>query len=411
MNWIGAKEVPIKRLKLPGDIKERQRARHVAELAESFKEATGGEPGNMPWVTAEMEIVAGRDRIAALMLLGKKKAWVRVGVFTRRELTLAEVHENVYRRADDRNALLARLIRETELEIAAQEGERLSGTDVPKTTARQSKDSGEMGRPATSHSAAIRQVAAETKIAPETLRKAEQRARAKDGDGAAQSGSAGNSPASPLAGEAAPPPIRTFGVPLAASTLVLATKQQAAVDALDGILRRAQAACGDVATAGLGALAERLRSELHRMAAELRQDRPAALCPVGKGSCSRACQRCHGTHLVPERQLADLPAELLDEAEPKVPNGRGGFAGIDRTTAPPMLNMGSPRHVEPTEEEKLRMAARSVRDDSERRYRVVCDACGADLSGGPCGCPAALAAEKMAAGAADAEEADEGLPF
>ena len=66
----GSKRLPIAKLKLPGDIKQRQASKHVQELAKSL-ETTGGAPLNPPTVDKEtMRVVTGCDRIAALSRLG-----------------------------------------------------------------------------------------------------------------------------------------------------------------------------------------------------------------------------------------------------------------------------------------------------------------------------------------------------
>lgn len=376
MNFIGFRELSIKSLRLPGDIKDRMRQQHVIDLARSMVDVTGGEPGQPPTVTPEKDVVTGRDRIAACMVNGLKKIWVRVGVFTREEREEWEIVENLHRRHDDRTALLARLSELRKARLRTEQG----GTDVPASDQ-------------TITARARAEVARDAGVTPATVRKAEQRARAKDaGEGAADPvipGRVGQ-------GSEPPPPIRTFGVPVDPTLLFLAEEQQHVLDALDRALQTAQAAASQCkGVTGVEQLGERLRAELHRMAADVRRERPAALCPAGKGTCAPSCRLCHGKHLVAEHLLENLPAELLDKDLPRVADGRGGFVPYVRV------------QLDQAQDDALMHGIGLVNVTKAGVKRipppVICTACEQPI---PCGCEAA----RKAAGEVD--EDDEGsLPF
>jgi len=172
VKWLGFREIPVAQIMTVAtdEIERRRQEPHVAELARSFVEATGGEPGAALWVTPaawpkSYLLVAGRDRLAACLLNNLQAVWVRVGEFTSRELVLAEVHENLRRRHDSRDALIARLVDETQAEltqaaIVPQAGEVLRGA------------------PTTTRSAARAEVAAATGLTPKAVARADERAHA-----------------------------------------------------------------------------------------------------------------------------------------------------------------------------------------------------------------------------------------
>ena len=80
MVFLPGEEVPHR---LHVRLAQRSKLAHVAELAASMREATGGEPMNCVVVqigqAGAYEVVAGRDRMAALLMLRAQEVWVRVG--------------------------------------------------------------------------------------------------------------------------------------------------------------------------------------------------------------------------------------------------------------------------------------------------------------------------------------------
>ncbi|HVX94597.1 MAG TPA: ParB N-terminal domain-containing protein, partial [Polyangia bacterium] len=112
LTYDGYKLVALKSIIGPGDVKRRQATKDVKDLAESIRDL-GDEP--MHAITARKtkrgwEIIAGRDRYSALLLLKAQRTWVHVVTHaTPLGLVKAEAHENLRRRQDDRGALLAAL--------------------------------------------------------------------------------------------------------------------------------------------------------------------------------------------------------------------------------------------------------------------------------------------------------------
>src|SRR5262245_17906450 len=112
MKWLTMKLVPISKLWITEDIVDRTREPRVVELAGSFDADTAGEPGNPVWLRQRpgkrsYEVVAGRDRVAACLLRERKKIWARIGEFDERAMKRARIAEGLFRRPEDRSALLA----------------------------------------------------------------------------------------------------------------------------------------------------------------------------------------------------------------------------------------------------------------------------------------------------------------
>ena len=129
MKWLGYKQVSLKsiRVDMP-DIKRRMKAEHVEELARDIR-ARGDEPIQAPTIRAKTSaLVCGRDRYSATLLNGSKKLWVHVVECTDREAEELELAENIYRRADNRAELLARLVQLQKQKIRAEEKEATGNT-------------------------------------------------------------------------------------------------------------------------------------------------------------------------------------------------------------------------------------------------------------------------------------------
>lgn len=291
MRWVGYQHVPIKRIHLPGDIAARQRQQHVVELAASVDEL-GGDPMHAPVVDGETwGLVAGRDRMAAMLLRGAKKVWVHVGVdFTARELLRAEVLENLRRRNDDRDALLARLVDATEAEL-------------PLTV---SNNSTGPGRPKTPRTIAREQVARDAGVTVQAVRMAEQRRDAQ---------------LSPAASNNSPPPcpIETWGRPIHPADLVAVTAQHDDIEAADRALHAAMQAVRRVGGhPGLSVQMSDAYAALRDMAGALRAKKYAAVCPYCAEAVGVAenCSACKGLRLLRADQVANLPSEVTGQPEP-----------------------------------------------------------------------------------------------
>ena len=158
MTWLGVKKVPLSRIKVEGTFGKRKKADHVKELAKSIDRSG---VIALPVISTTNELIAGGDRLAALMLNGVKSHDVRVVEGTVTELAILQVEENLRRRVDNRDELIARYVDLVEAGSTAQ---------LPVAV------TGNAGRPKSTRGAAREHVARELGTTPEAVRSAEKRA-------------------------------------------------------------------------------------------------------------------------------------------------------------------------------------------------------------------------------------------
>lgn len=306
MKWAGYAEVPIKRLTLPGDIPARQQMPRVMDLARSI-ELLGDEPINALVVDrATMTLIAGRDRVAALLRLKAKKAWCHMAsdVSDQDRLDL-EIDENLHRRADDRDKLIASRVAKVAADLIP---DKMSAINAGKTGAKK-----------TAKGVAREQVARELDTTPEAVRAAEKRARDEEDAQIA------------VAQEIAPP-VETWGVSVEHLAQEFASVRiaQEAMRAADRHLQSAQRVLGGIEDGGgvaaqLGVL---VYNSVHQAAALLRSRIPTALCPYCKGMLTKRekCGGCSAIGYVSDDALLGVADELkLSGKLACVPDGKGGF--------------------------------------------------------------------------------------
>lgn len=308
MKWAGYRSVAFSSIKMDvADIRRRSKATHVAELAQNIRD-TADELIHAPTVrTPGNVLVAGRDRMAALLILKTKKLWVRVVECTDAEATNLKAWENVHRRAVDRDAELADAVRATEAVMT----ERLSGTAVPDTAPRRSVTV-----------EARKAVARAAGIKPASVKKAEQRAAAKDSAGDS-SGPPPNVPPKDEPPALSPPPIDLLGTPQLKgnASYDFVRVVQAPIDEADRCLRFAQAALKRLENvANFADVAQQLYADVHRVASRVRSHRPWSICPWCKclPSLVRDCNGCSRRGWVPEEVARRAPPEVLDAGAPAV---------------------------------------------------------------------------------------------
>ncbi|HEX3220605.1 MAG TPA: hypothetical protein VHU77_11430 [Candidatus Limnocylindria bacterium] len=313
MRWVGYQSLAISKLKVPGDIKERMGRPRVMDLANSIG-LLGDEPMHAPVVEREgLVLIAGRDRIAALMRRGAKKVncHIATDVSDKDRLDL-EIDENLHRRQDDRDKLIAR-------RVAKVQGELLD--KMSDNSARQP------GRPKSEKAKAREVVARELDTTPEAVRAAERRAAEPE----EPEESTGTNP--PLA-----PPVETWGVPVEHLAQEFASVRiaQEAMRAADRHLQQAQRALAALKDGGGVAahLYARVYIVVHTAAATVRSEIPAAVCPYDKALMHRRerCTGCQGIGYVGDDALLGVADELkLGGAQARVPNGRGGFVLVSES--------------------------------------------------------------------------------
>jgi len=303
MPIVGTKTIKLSKIVLPGDFKARLTAPHVADLAASVQTHGLMHP---PTVEAgTMRLLAGHDRVAALMAAGVKSVTVNLAEGDERELERLSIAENLHRRRDDEVALRRRYLGEIEREIVA---ETLQASETVDDTSRNYGDSVPLirpGRPKTPKGAARERVARETGVTPAALKKADQRAAK-----AAEP----EEPAAPP-----PPPIRTLGVELPDAMAADVAGVQRHLDAIDQYLRRSQGELTALGKEHGGAIAharlQRLQREVHSAASLVRGSRPDTVCAYCKlePTLQDVCNGCGGLGYLTADQVEHVPRELLDE--------------------------------------------------------------------------------------------------
>jgi hypothetical protein len=332
VKWLGYVRKSVKSLHLPGEIGKRQKQQHVIDLAADIREL-GEEPINAPVFDKAGQIIAGRDRMAALLLNKAKRCWIRVADATEQERSDLEVSENLYRRVDNRQEMIARRVRRVVEQIAATRKDKR--TNVPLGTARQIK------------SQALKKVAREAGITPAAVRKAEQRERAKDkgeiagsspaltGDG--ERGESGKlSPAS-LAPPAPPCPVDAFGVETSPAFRSRMSEIQGVLEMINRHLINAQTELVKLKAMEFpGALWQRLKADIHSAAYNVRAAKPALVClycrdPDGTALLRDHCNGCSKLGYLTEEQRAMVPRELVTKGAAPVTaapaEGRRYYAG------------------------------------------------------------------------------------
>lgn len=302
MKWLGYKRVAFKTIRCDvADIKRRSKQPHVGDLANNIREH-GEEPIHAPAVRMPgRKLLAGRDRLAALSTLKAARLWVHLVECSDAEAREIELSENLYRRADNRTALIAQLSKLTEQRlraVTAAEGGTLSQAPQhsPKAEAR-------------------RQVARAAGMSPAGVRKAEQRAAAAEESAAGESGDVPLS--SEPAGAAAEPAftynLEVYGCKDASTEAVcnFARPVQEAIDEADKHLRRALAALKPIELSKLG---QELRAQVHRVGDLMRSERPHAICPWCKGlpkAMIGICAGCSGIGYVSAEKRLRAPRECF----------------------------------------------------------------------------------------------------
>jgi hypothetical protein len=267
LTYDGYKLVAVANIIGPGDVRARQNTAAVAALVDSIREL-GDEPQNA--IVARKtpkgwEIISGRDRYSALLLLKAQRTWVHVvSHATPIGLLKAEIHENLHRREVDRAALTRQLVDRAE---AVVKGRGISGHVSQKPGPGRSKSVRQEARELVAD-AAGEDVA--------TVKKRDQRAQKCD------EGTAGNRDTRPAPPS---PPIDCGGRELPAH---VALNLQVPLQAFKKVERKLIEAQG-LWSSEMGitkfspVVVQQIRAAIHDVAARLRHEMPAHLCP-----------KCHG---------------------------------------------------------------------------------------------------------------------
>ena len=319
IRWLGTKTIQLDTVKLPTGFAKRKKEPHVKELARSIER---GGVISLPVVRAKpRELVAGGDRLAALMLLNVTRHEVRLVEGTDAELRILTLEENVRRRRNDNyDAMTAELVELTGEQI---EERRAEEPELPvNVTGNSEEPPRKAGRPKTAKGEAREIVAAATCRTPEAVRQAEKRAKAEGREEAIE-------PHAPM-----PPPVDTFDLELAESVVrdlfpnvrVVQETLREAGKKVDAALRLLTMNLKDGPALSQAAYS-RTWQAVHDAADAIRRATPESVCPWCKCQLNRVdmCGGC-ACGFVSSMQLEGIAPELLERgAAAKVPDGRGGF--------------------------------------------------------------------------------------
>jgi len=343
IRWLGTKKIKLDTIVLPGGFAKRKKEPHVRDLAESIKR---GGVISLPVVSDKpRKLVAGGDRLAALMLLKVPAHEVRIVRGTPQELEELMLEENLLRRrTDDYAAMTRRLVelRTGDIEAADRKAaveavvaDEVAG-DFP-VEATVNEEPLPTGRPKSAKGKAREEVAKELGKTPEAIRSAEKRAKAKEEAAEQEDVKPGADPGEPMQ-----PPVETYGLPLVnAEDAYFLVVTQESLKKVDALLRKAQGALLDTAADNsiAGVLSSPIRAALHQLAADVRAAIPVAVCPYCKRREDRVsnCGACKRTGFVGSETMLGLADELRlggEQAMVSGPRGLVPYAAKGKTPGP-----------------------------------------------------------------------------
>lgn len=285
MERVGEKVLPLARIILPGDIRQRTQAPHVQRLAQSIDQLG---PINCPTVRKDGSryvLIAGRDRVAAHILLQRPEVRCVVVRCTDQEAVMVELAENAHRRNVDEaemNALCQR--------IDEMREKLLTEPDMPKSKkSRQAR--------------AVERIAKEAGVDAKLLRR-EWRKRADRAEAEEEK---------PIEVK-----LQDIGMPLDEGFKEKVGQiQRRAMNARD-FAEKAKAILHSMALLPVPNVhrrrAEELAAELMELCSRLF---PAALCPYCKGvaGIQEGCALCHMQGWVPQVTIKQVPDKFWDRVD------------------------------------------------------------------------------------------------
>lgn len=283
LKLLEQKTISLSKVAAPGDIAQRQKLPHVQRLAESFK-STGGEPMQPITVCRKtMELVAGADRFAAMLLADVKKARVQFVSGEPRDIERARAIENAVRRHGDQARWVAELARLENLDICPQTSCDSDGKPPHGTKAE-----------------VVRRVAEKTGMSEAAVQKSIQRQAAKD------------------APPDQPPPsqdvaIETFGQPVPKTVQEDVNDCDTGLREIRSIVRQATKKLGELEGV-LGRTFLRLREGLRQADYECIAELPVTLCFACKAipTVRQQCNTCGGRAYVGDGLAKLASPELLE---------------------------------------------------------------------------------------------------
>jgi len=319
---LGYKTVALTSIRLdPAELRRRSKEQRVIDLAETI-ERYGGSPLHAPTVRFPGRVLlCGRDRMAALVRLGAKRVEVHAVECTDEEAQELELIENLHKRPEDKQALIAQLARLREAFHRAQDPDAAEQTIAARVNDDVAKSTGDSVRNVQRAKSQARHAVAVTPCVTQ-----HNHVFGESGvceiDGCSKLSDAELlRRGAPQTREPLPPPnLDLLGVDDDSTRAVckFVQAEQAAIDEADKHLRLALAALKPIELSRLG---QELRAQVSRVGELVRSQRPAALCPWCKGlpkATVGLCGGCRGEMWVSAEVAGRAPRELRDETAPVV---------------------------------------------------------------------------------------------
>lgn len=335
MRWGESRTVALKSIVAPGDVARRQATGEVIELAATVREF-GDEPINpltVMKVRKGWQLIAGRDRYSALALAGIKSAPVRVVEdATPQELHDMEVVENLCRRVDDRDKLIAERVRKVALNVAQLRAS--TATNVAP------------GVPKSAITEASERVASQLGTTPSAVKQAVRREKVREEQ------AAGNLDVGGRVEEPSPAPIETFGHELPEHVRDRVAATLTVLEAIDKAHRRTEHEALNRASECVPAVEiDNVRRALIEATGAIQQAMPTHLCPYCLGVLAKRgaqeCAGCKGHGYVTRSVFESAPAEMRENQTKETIDGEEESSSSD----PGPVHADPEGHVRPLRSE------------------------------------------------------------
>lgn len=294
---LGQALVHISDLGLPDDMDERMESELVQYIARTERDVGIIHP---PLVRKkDMQVIAGRNRVAARLLNGHTDILIEYASMTNKEMVTVEKVENAFRKHDA--DLQAKIIAELYEEFRQEEQFYEEVDERPR----------EKGRPTTPEGRAVKRVVELTATSERTVR------RAIKGDTKDRVG----------------PPIHTWGLEVDPRWLQTVRDVQGQMAEVRLKLRRVKQVLGTLINGELSVpkgVLNRIQESIREVDRELATSYPKNLCPACKAvdAIQVNCGWCRGAGWVGEVNPEQYDPKLLDEENPVVWNN-GELQSID----------------------------------------------------------------------------------
>lgn len=318
MKFIGTRTVHISAIKRPIDWIERIGSDRVKHIAESFSLLGMSGPLQRTAITPAMDIVWGRDRLAAVFVQGSKEVEVDLWEGTPEELAIAERVENAHRRhsGEERDLALSELV------------DLLEPTSTPTAS--------ERGPAPTPRGEARKRVAQLTGLSPGAVAAADRRAKQPDEPAEPPQ----ENQDFPTASIPVPPPetfsFVTFGLEVPDAVNRSMCDQAEAVDAavaqLAQALRDWSAIKPSEASPGHTRW-KRAKDRLLEASRFMESQKPWGVCPGCKlGPLRNQCPMCLTLRYIVFDQVQHIDPRLLDTDRLQALDGAGGIIPLEEVS-------------------------------------------------------------------------------